>query len=232
MINQNYKLFLPGMLTFVEENYLKAIYRLSVNSKESVTTTAIADQLKTSPGSVTDMAKKLSAKKLIHHEKYQGVELTDTGKSVALSVIRKHRLWEVFLVEKLEFSWDEVHEVAEQLEHIHSDKLIEKLDKFLGFPTTDPHGDPIPDINGKIKQVKKQPLEEIKIGDKVKFVAVKESDPKFLQYLDKVGMVLGDKIAVQDIIEYDGSYQIAVNRAKPLMISKEVAKNILVQKEN
>lgn len=218
------------MLSNTEENYIKAIYSLSGEGKESVATNSIADQLETTPSSVTDMIKKLSVKKFINHEKYQGVTLTDPGKSIALNIIRKHRLWEVFLVEKLKFQWDEVHEIAEQLEHIQSEKLIQRLDEFLGFPTSDPHGDPIPDNNGKIKEVKKYPLNKMSVGEEGILVAIKESNPKLLQYLNKVGIVLRDIISVKDIIEYDGSFQISINKTKTIMVSKEVVKNILIQK--
>ncbi|MBX9852390.1 MAG: metal-dependent transcriptional regulator [Cytophagaceae bacterium] len=217
------------MLTFVEENYLKAIYHLSIESNDKVTTNSIAAQIQTTPGSVTEMIKKLSTKKLIKHEKYQGVILTEEGKKVALGIIRKHRLWEVFLVNKLAFAWDEVHEIAEQLEHIQSDKLIEKLDKFLGHPTTDPHGDPIPDVNGKIKQLKKYSISELGIGEGGILIAVKKSNPELLRYLDKLGIVIGEKIKVMDIIEFDGSMQINFNK-KLLIISSEIAKNLLIQK--
>src|SRR5687767_1418769 len=154
------------MLSFTEENYLKTIYRLSEGGAKAVLTNEIAELMSTKPASVTDMVKKLSLKNLIGYEKYYGVKITKHGKSEALMVIRKHRLWETFLVEKLNFSWDEVHDVAEQLEHIQSNLLIEKLDEFLGFPTSDPHGHPIPDKNGKIQQVRQVPLAESALSKK------------------------------------------------------------------
>ena len=141
------------MFTFSEENYLKAIYHLEIDADKGISTNAIAKKLETKASSVTDMVKKLSEKKVVVYKKYQGVTLTDFGKKTAANVVRKHRLWEVFLVEKLDFSWDEVHDVAEQLEHIKSPKLINQLDSFLGFPTHDPHGDPIPDKEGNLKTI-------------------------------------------------------------------------------
>lgn len=217
------------MLTFVEENYLKAIYHLSIEAEDKVTTSSIAEEIETTPGSVTDMIKKLSNKELINHEKYQGVVLTDEGKKIALTIIRKHRLWEVFLVNKLGFSWDEVHEIAEQLEHIQSDKLTERLDIFLGHPTTDPHGDPIPDINGKIKSLKKIPLSKLQKGQSGVFTGVKKSDPELLRYLDKMQIELGGKLTITDIIQFDGSIQITCKEIQ-VMVSKQIADNLLVEK--
>ena len=144
------------MLTLSEENYLKAIYHLELNSVKEISTNAIAEKMETKASSVTDMIKKLSEKKLIIYKKYQGVKITDFGKKTAANIVRNHRLWEFFLVDKLNFSWDEVHEVAEQLEHIKSPKLIDELDAFLGFPKQDPHGDPIPDKNGKYHLIEKR----------------------------------------------------------------------------
>ena len=218
------------MLTFVEENYLKAIYHLSIESNDKVTTNSIAGQIQTTPGSVTEMIKKLSTKKLIKHEKYQGVILTEEGKKVALGIIRKHRIWEVFLVNKLEFAWDEVHEIAEQLEHIQSDKLIEKLDKFLGHPTTDPHGDPIPTVNGKMRETKNISLIELSLKTETIVTGVKESSASFLKYLNKLGIGIGTKIKVTDIVEFDGSIEVSINKTKVVTLSKEVGKNVLVQK--
>src|SRR5215204_5861291 len=149
------------MLSFTEENYLKTIYRLSDGGTESVATNSIAEAMNTKAASVTDMIKKLSGKNLISYEKYYGVKITKAGRSAALSVVRKHRLWETFLVEKLNFNWDEVHDVAEQLEHIQSPLLIEKLDEFLSHPIADPHGHAIPDKNGKIHVAQQIPLCEI-----------------------------------------------------------------------
>ncbi|HSH64991.1 MAG TPA: metal-dependent transcriptional regulator, partial [Bacteroidia bacterium] len=186
------------MHSFTEENYLKAIYKLIERKGDVVTTNAIAESIKTKAASVTDMLKKLADKKLIHYQKYQGVTLTEKGEKVALSIIRKHRLWEMFLVEKLEFRWDEVHDVAEQLEHINSDKLVEQLDKFLNFPKTDPHGDPIPDAKGKLKTPKSFPLSKFNKNDNCLITGVIDHSPAFLQFLDNSGISLGDEIKVLD----------------------------------
>lgn len=214
------------MYSFTEENYLKAIYKLSQD--DSATTNAIAVELKTKAASVTDMLKKLADKKLITYVKYQGVSLTEKGRKVAVITVRKHRLWEVFLHEKLEFKWDEVHDIAEQLEHIQSDVLMDKLDAFLDFPTVDPHGDPIPRRDGTIKDAKLKVLSDISEGKSVIMSGVKEHSPVFLQYLEKTGLLLGKKIKVNEILKFDGSVQLQIGKGSPVQISKEVAKNILV----
>ena len=217
-------------MTPSEENYLKTIYHLSGSSNKSVTTNAIAEQMDTKPSSVTDMVRKLSDKGLIHYKKYKGVSLTGDGKEIALSIIRKHRLWEVFLVEKLEFAWDEVHEVAEQLEHVQSEQLVEKLDKHLGFPRFDPHGDPIPSKNGKILQVEKVLLSSCNARDKGIFVGVDSSSVEFLQYLDKLKLVLGDRIEILFKESFDDSFQIGT-KDKKLTLSGKAAMNIYIQKD-
>lgn len=214
------------MLSFVEENYLKAIYHLSNNGEESVTTNALAEEMQTTPASVSDMIRKLSKKEVVNYKKYQGVNVSEEGKLIALRVIRKHRLWEVFLVEKLDFNWDEVHDVAEQLEHIKSPLLIQRLDEFLGFPQYDPHGDPIPDENGLFTESKREPLSQMQIGITGIVVAVEDSGTAFLKYLDKVGISIGTKITVEDIIEFDGSMDIIIDQKKSITVSKTVADNI------
>lgn len=217
---------LTGMLSFVEENYLKAIYHLSNSGEESVTTNALAEEMQTTPASVSDMIRKLSKKEVVNYKKYQGVNVSEEGKLIALRVIRKHRLWEVFLVEKLEFNWDEVHDVAEQLEHIKSPLLIQRLDEFLGFPQYDPHGDPIPDENGQFTESKREPLSQTQIGITGVVVAVEDSGTAFLKYLDKVGISIGTKITVEDIIEFDGSMDITIDQKKSITVSQTVADNI------
>jgi len=214
-------------LSFAEENYLKTIYHLSSGGSKDVLTNQIAGAMKTKAASVTDMLKKLSAKSVITYEKYYGVRVTKQGKSEALNVIRKHRLWETFLVKKLRFNWDEVHELAEQLEHIHSPILIQKLDEFLGFPTTDPHGEPIPDHNGNVNMQAQQPLNVLGPGYKGEIVAVKDSDSTLLKFLDKIGAVPGKKIAVISKEEYDESLEVEIE-TKRISISRAVSKNILV----
>ena len=216
------------MLSFTEENYLKAIYRLSGAGVNPVLTNDLADAMKTKPASATDMVKKLATKKLISYQRYYGANLTSKGKSEALMVIRKHRLWETFLVQKLNFSWDEVHEVAEQLEHIQSKTLIEKLDTFLGFPKTDPHGHPIPDASGKIKEVKQVPLSEFPVRKKSVVRAVKNGSPTFLQYLSKIGIHIGVMLSITEKEEFDGSVEISIANKKKIFISREAAENLLV----
>jgi DtxR family Mn-dependent transcriptional regulator len=215
-------------LTYTEENYLKAIYHLSSGGEKTVSTNAVSDELNTKPASVSDMLKKLASKSVVHYEKYQGVNVTELGKTRALKVIRKHRLWEVFLVEKLKFSWDEVHEVAEHLEHIQSPLLIRRLDEFLNFPKYDPHGDPIPDENGELNQKPRIPLSELNVQDSGLVISVKDSSKTFLQYLDKLGLQLGAKIKVTDKVEYDQSMEVVIDNRRTVFISREVAENILI----
>jgi DtxR family transcriptional regulator, Mn-dependent transcriptional regulator len=201
------------MISLTEENYLKSIYHLSDAGGKEVLTNELAEAMNTKAASATD--------------KYHGVNITAKGKALALMVIRKHRLWETFLVQTLGFKWDEVHEVAEQLEHIQSPLLIEKLDELLGFPKVDPHGDPIPDHNGKIKSLQKVMLGSLKAGTDSVIVAVKDSDSKLLKYLDKIGARPGKKIKILEIQEYDGSMEVSIGGHK-FFVSKEVSENILV----
>jgi DtxR family Mn-dependent transcriptional regulator len=215
------------MLSLTEENYLKAIYHLSEGGSKSVLTNELADAMNTKAASATDMIKKLSSKEFISYEKYYGVNVTNKGKTEALQVIRKHRLWETFLVEKLGFSWDEVHEVAEQLEHINSPRLIQKLDEFLGYPTVDPHGDPIPDSKGKLKVLPLISLDQVKSGYQGKIAAVKDSDSNLLKYLDKIGARPGVKIKILGKEAYDESMEVLIDDHR-VFISKEVSQNILV----
>ena len=214
-------------LSFTEENYLKAIYRLSEGGSKAVLTNELADLLSTKAASVTDMIKKLSIKSLIEYEKYHGVKITKQGKAEALMVVRKHRLWETFLVDKLHFSWDEVHDVAEQLEHIQSNLLIEKLDEFLGFPTADPHGHPIPDKNGKVQVIRQVPLSESPINKKIYIRSVKDGSPAFLQYLSKIGVYIGATILVLEKVDFDGSLEVMIDGKKKVFISREVAESLL-----
>ena len=215
-------------LTSAEENYLKAVYHLSQEGKTTVSTNDISSEMKTKPASVSDMLRKLAEKEVIDYRKYYGVNVTENGKKYALQIIRKHRLWEVFLVEKLRFAWDEVHEVAEELEHIKSPILIQRLDEYLGHPKFDPHGDPIPDEYGDVKARPRLPLNELAINDGGQIVAVKDSSAAFLRYLDKVGAYIGARIKVLDKVEFDGSLEILVDNKKTLFMSKDVAANILV----
>lgn len=215
-------------LTYAEENYLKAIYHLSEGGKKGVSTNDISGEIKTKPASVSDMLRKLGDKAVIEYRKYYGVHITEEGKKLALQTIRKHRLWEVFLVEKLKFSWDEVHEVADELEHIKSRILIQRLDEYLGFPKFDPHGDPIPDEYGDVRTRPRLPLSELDLHATGQIVAVKDSSAAFLRYLDKVGAYIGARIKITDMVEFDGSIEILVDNKKSIFMSKDVAGNILV----
>lgn len=215
-------------MTLSEEDYIKAIYHLSQIDNKSVATNAIAEQMKTKPSSVTDMVKKLSEKSLVNYKKYQGVSLSEEGRLVALSIIRKHRLWEVFLVDKLNFSWDEVHEVAEQLEHIKSDALIDKLDAHLGFPKVDPHGDPIPTKEGTFKKSVKKLISELPISSEGVCVGVNDSSASFLKFLDKNKIALGDTFKILDREDFDGSVSIST-RDGTIRISEQIASNLYLE---
>ena len=215
-------------MTFSEENYLKTIYHLTTVLDTEVSTNAIAEKMETKASSVTDMLRKLAEKNLVNYKKYQGVSLTENGKLTAKMIVRKHRLWEVFLVEKLDFSWDEVHDVAEQLEHIKSEQLINKLDDFLGNPTEDPHGDPIPDAQGKIVKTDKQLLSDLAVNQTGICVGVKDSSSEFLKYLDKQEIALGSKIEIISKETFDSSTKIRVN-ANELTISNKIATNLFMK---
>ncbi|WP_187289879.1 metal-dependent transcriptional regulator [Flagellimonas ruestringensis] len=218
-------------MTRSEENYLKTIFHLGGGDSKSITTNAIAEQMETKPSSVTDMAKKLSEKGLVDYVRYQGISLTDAGVKTALSIIRKHRLWEVFLVEKLDFSWDEVHEVAEQLEHIKSEKLIDKIDELLEFPKYDPHGDPIPTKDGKFQERDEKLLSEMAINSKGICVGVKDSSVPFLKFLDKNKIALGNTITIIDKEDFDNSLRIQME-GKEMRISHQIASNLYVKKND
>ncbi len=215
-------------LSFTEENYLKAIYLLSSEDGESVNTNALAESVNTTPASANDMVKRLAQKNLIRYQKYKGATLLSKGRKVALTIIRKHRLWEVFLVEKLEFKWDEVHEIAEQLEHIKSPNLIKRLDKFLGFPTIDPHGDPIPNEDGVMKETVRASISEVAINTKGIVVAVNNDDTLLLQHLDQIGIKLGTRIHIIDRMDFDGSVSISIDEGAKQFISKTVAENLMI----
>jgi DtxR family transcriptional regulator, Mn-dependent transcriptional regulator len=220
---------MDGKNSYTEENYLKAIYALSVQYPKGVPTTAIANHISTKASSVTDMIKKLSEKKLIDYKKYNGVSLTKDGKDIAVSIIRKHRLWEVFLVEKLNFKWDEVHPIAEQLEHINSVELTNRLDDFLDNPKYDPHGDPIPDEQGNINDNRSmRELSDMTQGDRGVIAGVNDTSAEFLQYLDNQNLVLGTSLVVLNKFEYDGSVLLKI-KDKEITISRKVAENICVK---
>ena len=217
------------MFTLSEENYLKAIYHLESDSKKGISTNAIAKSLETKASSVSDMVKKLSEKEVVLYIKYQGVTLTEFGRKTAANIVRKHRLWEVFLVEKLNFSWDEVHDVAEQLEHIKSSKLINQLDALLGFPTHDPHGDPIPDKEGNVNTIDKILLSTLHKDESGFCVGVNDSSSEFLRFLDKKKITLGKKITVLEKEDFDDSLSIEIDGEK-LSISKKIANNLYIKK--
>lgn len=203
---------------------------ISEKEGKAASTNAIALKMSTSAASVTDMLKRLAQKGLLHYEKYKGVTLTLEGQGLATALIRKHRLWEVFLVEKLRFSWDEVHEIAEQLEHIRSSKLIERLDEHLGHPSYDPHGDPIPDAEGNFAFRNQVLLSEVKIGEAGVIVGVNEHSTAFLQYLDRIPLKLGSKVKVLEHFSYDDSLRILLNEEKEVVLSQKVSQNLFITK--
>ncbi len=213
-----------------QENYLKAIYWIT-DKQGHAGTNDIAQRLHTKASSVTDMVKKLSEKKLLKYTPYQGVALTKKGTTEALKVIRKHRLWEVFLVDKLQFKWDEVHDIAEQMEHVDSKELIERLDEYLGKPDFDPHGDPIPDENGSIATIETVLLTEMKTGDSGIVTGVVDSSTSLLQHLENLQIGIGSKIRIKNVIPYDHSMEIVLGTKQDLVISEMVGKNIMVKRK-
>lgn len=214
-------------MTISEENYIKVIYHLAALSANGVSTNAIASMLNTKASSVTEMLKKLAEKQLLVYQKYQGVKLTEKGLLSAKMIIRKHRLWEVFLVDKLHFAWDEVHEIAEELEHIKSEKLINSLDKFLNFPDFDPHGDPIPNENGAIKKLHNLLLADGHVQTSYTCVGVKDSSASFLQYLDKQKIALGSKLKIIHKEDFDNTITLLINEVE-MTISNKTAINLYV----
>ncbi|MBL7936419.1 MAG: metal-dependent transcriptional regulator [Bacteroidia bacterium] len=220
-------------ISVTEENYIKAIFKLEeFSNNDAISTNDIAIKLSMQPATVTDMIKRLAEKKIVTYKKYYGVLLTPKGKKIALTIIRKHRLWEVFLVKKLNFKWDEVHEIAEQLEHINSPELVEKLDDFLGNPKFDPHGDAIPDKDGKMRVVNSFPLSTIIKKGHYVFCGVANHETKFLQYLTNLRLNLGDSIEIESINEYDSSYKIKIDNKHCEFLSEQVASSILVSRVN
>lgn len=219
------------MLTSTEENYLKAIFKIAEREKKAVSTNAIAKQIGTTAASVTDMLKKLSEKELIHYEKYKGVSLTLTGNKSATHLIRKHRLWEVFLVNKLRFAWHQVHDIAEELEHIDSDELIARLDAFLDYPKFDPHGDPIPNADGRFTLRNQISLSDLPLGQAGIVLGVKESDAEFLKYLTKLNIKLGSEIVITSITEYDRSMKIIIDNKHEEVITQKVSQSIFMKRK-
>lgn len=219
------------VLTTAEENYLKAIFALSWPGGDRVSTNDIAGRMQTAAASVTDMLKRLHEKDLVRYERYKGVELSALGDEVARRLVRKHRLWEVFLVENLRFTWDEVHEVAEQLEHIRSPKLIDRLDEFLGFPERDPHGDPIPDRDGHMERGEQKSLAELPVGDDYVVVGVSDTSPRYLKFLDELGVGLGTELSVLERRPFDGSMVVRIRREE-ITLSERAAVHLLVRLSN
>lgn len=216
------------MHTLTEENYLKAIYRLSQKGKGKITPTAIAEEVSVNAASVVDMIKKLNEKKLINYDKTKGAKLTEKGFRIALKIVRNHRLWEVFLLEKLGYSWDVVHEIAEQLEHIKHDELYDRLDQFLDFPEYDPHGDPIPKSNGEMPALVNTLLSEIEVGKACQVVAVKDTSKIFLQYLEQLSISIGTKIIALEKIPFDGSMIIQIGKGGKTTVSNKFSDSLLV----
>lgn len=217
------------MISHAEENYLKAIFKISEKEAKAASTNAIAAEMQTTAASVTDMLKRLAEKNLIDYEKYRGVQLTTEGSRVATALIRKHRLWEVFLVDKLGFAWDEVHDLAEQLEHVQGNNLIDRLDTFLGHPKFDPHGDPIPDAEGRWSFRQQVLLSTLKPGDRAAVTGVDDHSPAFLQYLDQLGLTLGAGLELLERFPYDQSLRVRTPDGRELVLSEKVGQNLFVK---
>jgi DtxR family Mn-dependent transcriptional regulator len=221
------------MLSQVEENYIKALLHLAsldraMTNQESVGTNELAAYLEVKPSTVNEMLKRLKDKELINHKKYGKITLTTFGISTGLSIVRKHRLWETFLCTKLAFEWDEVHDIAEQLEHIKSEKLIDKIDAFLGFPKFDPHGDPIPDNHGNIPKRDTQKLSNVGLDHSCRVLAVRDTSTAFLQYLEQLNIAINTVIEIKEKIPYDGTLRVEID-GKAAVLSNKVSENILVE---
>ncbi|HNR47637.1 MAG TPA: metal-dependent transcriptional regulator [Bacteroidia bacterium] len=217
-------------LSLTEQNYIKVIYELSVNNNSNILTSDIANAVNIRSASATDMLGKLADKKLVEYEKYYGARLTEKGKSAALNIVRKHRLWEVFLTEKLGFGWDEVHEMAEELEHATSDELSDRLENFLGHPKTDPHGEPIPNKKGELDKLKLFSLSTIRPNMEVELKRISDETPSFLQYLQKNNLVPGVNLIIHNLNDFDESMDIVINGKNSLHISNQAASHLWVAK--
>jgi DtxR family Mn-dependent transcriptional regulator len=216
------------MHSATEENYLKAIVKISeMGGKESAHAKEIADLLGFNPGTVTEMLKKLDEKGLINYQKHKAVTLTLQGKKDAIKVIRKHRLWEYFLVDKLKYKWDEVHDIAEQMEHVQANDLIDRIDDFLGNPKFCPHGDPIPNKQGKFENLKTIILSKSELNKVYHIRRFKNSDDDFLKILDKKGIKLNGKITIKEIEPYDKTFTVMLGD-KLQLLSEKIADQIMV----
>ena len=217
------------MNTFSEENYLKSIFRLSqMPDVKKISTSAIAESLGNNPASVVDMIRKLTDKQLIEYDKKKGVKLTPQGQKDAIQIVRKHRLWEVFLLEKLGYRWDEIHDIAEELEHVKHHDLADRLESFLEYPEYDPHGDPIPKANGKMAKSFSASLADGKVGNTYRVAAVRDTSSSFLQYLHKLEISIGTQIRLIEQISFDQSFVISINNAEPTTVSSKFVENILI----
>jgi DtxR family transcriptional regulator, Mn-dependent transcriptional regulator len=215
-------------LSSTEENYLKTILLLSDTNRGRIPNQAIADALAISPATVTEMLRRLSRKRLIEYSRSKGARLTPSGRTLALQVVRKHRLWETFLVQKLSFTWDEVHTVAEQMEHLQSEKLIDQLDALLGHPQFDPHGEPIPDKNGRRQVLNAFPLADGQPNRKYRLIALAEAHPSFFAFLNTIGLTLNDSIEIIAIHDFDKSMVVALSNTTRATLSREVSRCLLV----
>ncbi|MEO5995519.1 MAG: metal-dependent transcriptional regulator [Chitinophagaceae bacterium] len=213
-----------------KENYLKAIFHLQ-QEQASVSTNALAQALQTKAASVTDMLKKLKAQKLLHYERYKGVKLTVEGRKVAILIIRKHRLWEYFLVHKLSFGWEEVHEIAEELEHVSSKKLTDRLEEFLGFPQTDPHGDPIPDLQGRMPVSKQVILADLPVNAICTVSNIGDQTAEIMELLNHKNIRIGTKLEVKKKFSFDNSLEVKLRNQSAFTISEHLAKNLFVKFE-
>ena len=217
-------------LSHSEENYLKHIYHLAGKERIKVATNSLAERLETKASSITDMLKKLKEKELIEYKKYKGCGLTDLGENIAIQIIRKHRIWETFLVNELNFKWDEVHDIAEQLEHIQSQELIDRIDAFLGFPKFDPHGDPIPNKKGEIEyRETKINLSEAQGNVNYEIVSVNEDSLALLRYLDDNKIGLGSEILILEHYDFDNSLKVKIKGKKTINLSEKVTSCIGVR---
>lgn len=215
------------MISLTEENYLKALYRLS-QEKQEIVVKDIAESLNIKMPTVNSMVKKLAEKKFIKYEKYKAIELTDKGRKQALTILRKHRLTELFLTKVMNLGWEEVHDIAEQIEHIQSDRFFDRVDEMLGHPQFDPHGEPIPDSNGKLPVYKTIPLSEGQLNTTYKLAGVASHDASFLQFLDSLGLTLGATIEIKEIQEFDKSMGVKLNNKQKTIFSNTVCRNLMV----